>query len=245
MQFYDCNLSYGPEMLSAQVKICADFAELKAHLRRAGISGGLVIKALNEVVLANASLAEDLRGEESLMGVWRLLPSSTGEVPPPHALPGAMKAANIGALTLCPEINRFLPNKFAIGDYLEMACERKIPVMLNTSRGLTLEQAAGIMQDFPNLTSVLTYANCWPSDRKLRPFLDAFPNLHLDMAYMLTADGLKDILKKYHAERILFGSAFPESYLGANMMVVKHAEISEEDKYLIAGENLRRMLRWC
>ena len=242
MQFYDCNLSYGPDVPKTQVRGCAGLAELKAHLRRAGISGGLVTKAQNEVTISNTSLAEDLRGEESLRGVWRLLPPAAGEIPPPHALPAAMKAGNIAALTLCPEINRFLVSKFVIGETLEMACERKIPVMLNTSRGLTLEQAADILSDFPTLTCVLTYANCWPSDRRLRPFLDAFPNLRLDMAYVLTDSWLPDFLKKYPAGRLLFGSAFPESYLGAHMMVIKHAEIAEEDKRLIAGENLLRML---
>jgi len=246
MQFHDCNLAYGPEPLGplgAQAKSCADLAELKAHLHRAGIAGGLVIQARSEVGISNASLAADLQGEKTLKGVWRLLPSAAGEIPPPQALPGAMKAANIAALTICPEINRFMATKFAIGDYLEMACERKIPVMLNTSRGLTLEQAAEVLRDFPGLTCVLTYANCWPSDRRLRPFLDAFPNLHLDMAYILTDSWLKDFVKTYPASRVLFGSAFPESYLGAHMMVIRHAEITEEDKRLIAGENLLRLLR--
>jgi len=243
MQFFDCNLSYGPEAPQTQVTRCADLTGLKAHLRRAGIAGGLVTTALSEVKLANESLSADLRGEETLKGVWRLLPSSTGEIPPPGKLPGAMKAGNIAALTLCPAINRFLPNRFALGDYLEMASEHRIPVMLNTARGLTLEQTAGILHDFPNLTCVLTYANCWPSDRLLRPFIDAFPNLHLDMAYVLTDGWLKDFCKKYSATRILFGSAFPESYLGSHMMVIQHAEIAEEDKRMIASENLARLLR--
>jgi len=154
-----------------------------------------------------------------------------------------MKAGNIAALALCPLINRFLHSKFAMGDYLEMACAQRIPVLLNTARWLALEHAEDIMRDFPDLTCVLTYANCWPSDRRVRPFLDAFPNLYLDMSYILTDSWLPDFLKRYPATRLLFGSAFPVSYLGALMMVIKHAEITEEDKRLIAGENLLRLIR--
>ena len=241
LEFLDCNLSYGPQG-AGELKRCADIGGLAAEMERAGVSGGLVIKTLKEAVLANSELADDIRGRDELKGVWQILPSCTGEVAPPRDLAELMKANNIGALMLNPKAHRYMPRRFAIGDYLEMACERSIPVLLNTARGLTLEQADDIMHDFPGLTAVLTFDNCWGSDRLLRPFLDAYPNLCLDMTYMLTDCGLPDLLKKYPAERVLFGSGFPVSYMGAHMLVVKHAEIADEDKIKIAGANLRKLL---
>jgi len=242
IEFWDCNLSYGPQTATQQLKCCADIEELVEQMKCAGISGGLVIKTINETILANASLAEDIKKFDMFKGVWYLLPSCTDEIPLPHKLPQLMKQNNIGALTLNPKIHRYLPRKNVIGDYMEMAQERKIPVLLNTSRGISLEQIDDIMQDFPDLTVILTYDDCWPNDRFLRPFLDFYPNLCLDMTYMLTDCGLKDMLKKYPAERILFGSGFPTSYMGAHMLVIKHAEISEEDKIKIAGKNLKKLL---
>jgi len=239
--FYDCNLSYGPDAPGSLFRGCPTVAGLKRELARAGISGGLVVGSAAEPLLANRETAEDLRGEEQLRGVWRLLPSDTGELPPPDQLPSAMKENNIAALTLSPQTDRFLPD-LALGYYLEMASERKIPVLLNTSRGLTIEQAADIMRGFPRLTAILDCASEWPSDRLFRPFLDAFGNLYLDMAHCLTAGWLEDMVKRYPARRVLFGSAFPASYLGAHMMTVKQAEIPEADKRLIAGENLKRLL---
>jgi len=243
MEFLDCNLAYGlADIVGGQVKGCASFAELKTHMDRAGLAGGLVIQSLSEVKLGNELLAADIRGHENIHGVWRLVPSCTGELPSPDALPAVMKANRIAALTLCPQINRFMTNKFAIGDYLDMAEARKIPVLLNTARSLSLEQAADIMTDFPHLTAVLSYLHCFPSDRQLRPFLDAFPNLHLDMTSILADSWLPDILKKYSATRILFGSGFPASYIGSHMMVIRHAQIADDDKRLIAGGNLRRLI---
>jgi predicted TIM-barrel fold metal-dependent hydrolase len=243
IEFLDCNLNYGPPAAAEDLKCCADIGELTENMERAGISGGLVIKTITEAILANSSLAEDLKNKNDMLrGVWQILPSCTGETPKPHDLPKLMKQNNIGAITINPKAHRYIPRKFVIGDYMEMARERKIPVLLNTSRGLTLEQADDIMQDFPDLTVVLTFDNCWPSDRFLRPFLDAYPNLCLDMTYMLTDSALSDLVKKYPAERILFGSGFPVSYMGAHMPVIKHAEISESDKIKIAGANLKKML---
>ena len=245
MEFLDCNLNYGPQTATEDLKCCENIADLTANMERSGVSGGLVIKTIKEAVLANSSLADDIRDIREismLKGVWQILPSCTGEIAPPHELPRLMKQNNIAAISMNPKAHRYMPRKFAVGDYLEMACERKIPVLLNTARGLTLEQAADIMLDFPDLTAVLTFDNCWGSDRLLRPFLDAYPNLCLDMTYMLTDCGLPDLLKKYAADKILFGSGYPVSYMGAHILVIKHAEISEDAKIKIAGANLRKLM---
>ena len=245
MEFLDCNLNYGPQTAGEDLSCCDNIDELVKHMKNAGITGGLVLQTIKEPVIANNLLAEDIKKirNKDLKGVWGLLPSCTGEILSPDKLPAVMKQNNIGAITINPKANKYLPVKAAIGDYMEMAQERKIPVLLNTSRGLTLEQADNIMKDFPDLTAILTLDDCWPNDRYLRPFLGTYPNLCLDMAYMLTDSGLKDITKKYPAERILFGSGFPVSYMGAHMMVIKHAEISEEDKHKIAGQNLKKLLQ--
>jgi len=243
MEFWDCNLNYGPQTSGEDLKCCGNIDELQNELERAGISGGLVIKTLKEAVLANNSLAEDIKNKQNLKGVWQILPSCTNEIASPYDLPKSMRQNNIAALTINPKAHRYLPRKFVIGDYLDMARERKIPVLLNTSRGITLEQIDDIMRDFPDLTVILTFDDCWPSDRFLRPFLDAYPNLYLDMTYMLTDSGLKDMIKYSDCSgRILFGSGFPICYMGAHILVIKHAEISEEDKRKIAGGNLKRLL---
>ncbi|MCL2814874.1 MAG: amidohydrolase [Oscillospiraceae bacterium] len=243
LEFWDCNLNYGPQTSAENLKCCADIDELSREMNRAQIKGGLVLKTIKEAILANNSLAKDIKGAENLKGVWHILPSCTAEIPSPDELPQEMKQNNICALTINPKAHRYLARRIAIGDYLEMAQERKIPVLLNTSRGISLEGADDIMRDFPKLTVILTLDDCWPSDRFLRPFLDAYPNLCLDLTNMLTDCGLKDMRKKYPAEKILFGSGFPISYMGAHMLVIKHAEISEEDKVKIAGGNLKRILR--
>ena len=261
MDFFDCNLSYGPDTMRAQLPGCPDIEELRGQLDRAGIAGGLVYYAMREPILGNATLAFDLtsrsgaelsgnssaapssRPGAELYGVWSLLPSCAGELAPPGELPAAMKQNGVAALTLNPQANRYLPVASAIGDYLAEAQERAIPVLFNTGKGLTLEQVSDLMSDFRDLTAILTHANCWPNDRLLLPFLDAYPNLYLDMTYIQTAAWLPDIVGKYSARRILFGSGFPECYPGAHMMVIKHAMLCDDDKVMIAGGNLRRILR--
>jgi hypothetical protein len=246
MEFLDCNMSYGPDTMRGQLPGCPDIAELTRRMEQTGVMGGLAYYAMTEPIQGNASVACDILSaradNKKIYGVWSLLPFCTGEIAPPAELPFAMKRNGIAALTLNPKACRFLPVASVIGDYLEMARERAIPVLFNTGRGLILENVESLMEDFKDLTAVLTFENCWPSDRLLRPFLENYHNLYLDMTYMQTAAGLPDIVNKYSARRILFGSGYPECYMGAHMTVVKHAEIGGEDKALIAGGNLARII---
>jgi len=240
MDFFDCNLFYGPDRFENQLVAYDNLDDIKAGLDRAGISGGLIFRADYETTRANRDLIADLREETRLYGILQLLPSMTEETPSPAQLPAFMKENRLAAVMFRPSHHRFMV-PFAITDYLTVLQAHRIPVMLNSAWGMPLEKAAEIMEQFPMLTAVLTYNYCWPNDRLLRPFLERFPNLYLDMTYLLTDYGIPPLVERYGGRRILFGSGYPESYLGAHMMVIKHAEICEEDKKLIAGGNFRRL----
>jgi hypothetical protein len=46
----------------------------------------------------------------------------------------------------------------------------------------------------------------------------------------------------YGAQRLLFGSGFPESYLGGMMLTLRHARIPDKAKEAIASGNLERVI---
>jgi hypothetical protein len=242
----DCNLSFGRYAWGGPARPCETVGELRRELARAGMSGGLVRHSACDsggAATGNRLLGESLRETGvPLWGVWSLLPSCTGEFPDTEALPALMAARGIRAIGMNPEAHRFLPLPQVVGNYLEMMSERKIPLMLDTGRGLSLEQAFALMRAFPSLTAILTYADCWPSDRLLRPFLEGFPNLCLDMAYILTDRGVESLVERYGAGRLLLGSGFPGGYLGAHLLAIRHSDISEEEKALILGGNLARIV---
>jgi hypothetical protein len=247
MQIFDCNLSYGRHSSGGPYMPCNTISLLRGELERAGISGGLVrhdAADLAGAVTGNRLLYGDIGGAGGeLWGVYTLLPSCTGEVPGPAELPGVLAGQGMRAVRFNPEKHRYLPQPQVIGDYLEVLAEKKIPVHFHTGCGITLEQVHELMLCFPDLTAILTYANCWPSDRLLRPFLDNFPNLCLDTTYLLTDMGFEAIVERYGAGRLLFGSGFPDCYLGAHMLTLRHSEISDGDKAAILGGNLMRLIK--
>jgi len=241
--FFDCNLSFGPAAPS--IKPCLSFDELDTECQRAGITGGLIKYIYGEAVLGNSRLSQALaayNGAHTYYGVYTMLPSCTREIPSAHELPAALLTEGFRVIQFQPEKHRYLTHKIAIGDYLEMAQEKKIPVVFDTSLGISLEQIVSLLTDFPKLTSILCYANCWPSDRLLRPLLESFPNLVLDTTYLLADQGIEEIVNLYSAKRLIFGSGFPTAYIGSHIMVIAHCDISEEDKNLIAGGNLHNLI---
>lgn len=248
MLFLDAHLTYGTPV---NVELtppcpCHTIQELDDALERAGVSGGLVYSLaadMSGVVIGNQLLAEDLKTCRSeLYGVYTLVPRYTNELPSASDLPDVLRKSKMAAVRIAPRTHMFLAKAGVLSDYLEMAEERKIPFVFDTSCGITTEEVYDIMERYPKLPAILTLVNIWPADRFYRPFLAQFPNLRLDLSHVITERAIDDLVAQFGAERLLFASRFPDMYIGGQQLQLKFAQISDADKELIAGGNLRQMI---
>ena len=248
MVFYDAHLTYGTPVNvdTASPLPCHTIGELDDALDRAGVSGGLVYSLaadMSGVVTGNRLLAEDLKTCRSdLYGVYTLVPRFTNEIPSASDLPDVMKKARMAAVRIAPRVHKFLPKAGVLSDYLEMAMECGIPFVFDTSCGISAEEVYDIMERFPRLPAILTMEDIWPTDRMYRPFLAQFPNLMLDLSHMIFAGDMEELVGQFGAERLLFASRFPAMYIGGQQLQLRFSQISDADKALIAGGNLRRMI---
>jgi predicted TIM-barrel fold metal-dependent hydrolase len=246
LEFFDCNVSYGVENITEILRPVHTLSELQSEMARAGVKKAVVSRAEQFAISApvgNQMLADDIRSAENLYGLWSVLPMHTHELPGPTELPALMKENRIIGWSLQPARGRFMLRGFALRGWLEVALQRRLPLFLDTTHGATLDNVADLLEEYPELTVVLTFANDWPNDRYLRPFLAEFANVYLDLAFLITDGGVESIVEEFGARRLVFGTAFPRSYFGANMLMVKHAQISDEDKAAIASGNLERIVR--
>lgn len=246
MEFFDCNVCYGHDRTSRLLKPVHSVSELNDELERAGVGRAVVYRTeqyLADPELGNRLLAEDLQMNEHLFGLWSLTPAHTHESPGPDLLPAIMKTGRIIGFRLFPDSLHYLPRAFALREWLELALRHRIPFFVNTAHGCGLEALAGILEHYPDLTVVLTDPNVWPRDRMLRPFVASFPNVYLDLSYMITAGGIESFVAEYGASRLLYGSAFPKCYFGANMLMIRHADISQADRQAIAAGNMERIIQ--
>lgn len=248
MKILDCHLFYGATNNGEPYCNCDTVEALCSELTRAGIGGGLVRCAYSNTVgvnYGNRFLAEDLQkcGNPDLWGVWAVIPHFTDETPTAAQLPAEMKKNRIGAIYLDPRTHRYVLDPLTMGDYLDMAQQLKIPVILNTSLGLSMEKIYEIMKAFPGLTAVVGDCDCWPNARRLYPLAACYENLYLDLSFVMDAGGVEDMVSRFGAEKLLYGSAFPSRYTGSMLAVVRSAAISEADRALIFGGNLERLVK--
>ena len=250
MKILDCNLTYGATNNGRPYKNCDTFADLLAELGRAGIAGGLVKCRYSDTVgvnYGNAFAARDTAAASAqgcwMKGVWAVLPPETGETPPPEALPDEMRKHNIGAVYLNPAVHRYVPCRLTLGRTLSVLEERRVPVLLSTAGGVPMELIYKIMEAHPKLTAVVSDADCWPNARRLYPLAAAYENLRLDLSYVMDAGGVEDMAARFGAEKLLFGTAFPERYTGSVLATVRAAAITEDQRALIFGGNLERIVK--
>ena len=250
MKILDCNLTYGASINGTPPHGCDTFADLTAELDRTGISGGLVRCRYSDTVgvnYGNETLARDLiKGREAgynLYGVWAALPPFTGETPAPEVLPAAMRQNGIAAVYLAPAVHRYEPARLTLGPLVEVLQQRRIPVILNTALGVSMPQIYTLLEAFPRLTAVIGDSDCWPNARRLYPLASVYPNVHLDLSYVMDAGGVEDTVSRFGAEKLLFGTAFPDRYTGSMLAVVRAARVSEAERSLIFGGNLERLIK--
>jgi hypothetical protein len=244
MRFFDCNAFFGLPMVRPLAPVPTT-DDLLAAMDRAGVERALVWHIAQHDVspqVGNRLLADEIGDQPRLTGCWTILPNQTREYPPVSVFLQQMRECGVRALRIFPGSHRFLANAVSMGDWLEALVERRIPLLVSLRRGLEWRDLYALLAEFPDLVCVICDHGCWGMDRMFRPLLERYPNVYVDTAQYLLDGGIEALVADYGARRVLFGSGFPESYIGGMMMALKHARIPDEAKVAIAGGNLARVL---
>ncbi len=242
--FFDVNTFLGLPTRNT-VKSPASAAELLAEMDAAGISKAVawhIAQHDYDAAEGNRLLSEAITDEDRLMGCWTILPPQTGEVVTDDFF-ARMKQNLIVALRVFPQEHHFLMNGLTMGGLMDQLFQRRIPLLLSLTRGFTWERVHAFCKEFPFAHTILCDIGIWGVDRYTWPLLDACPNLYLETSMLSLEDGgVEAGVKRFGAERFLFGSGFPERYAQAAVLQLLHAEISDADKTQIASGNLMRLV---
>lgn len=248
MEFFDCNCWYGIP-LQPPLKQARTTAEVLAEMDRVGIHKALVRNcAVFEETpeVGNPLTVDQTLDSERLVPSWGILPPQTGELGDVPTFLANMKAAGVAALWAHPSGHRYLLNTTTMGGLCEELQDRGIVLFLprsETSGGLDAYATADfLLQDFPRLRLCIVGHGSWGEDRYFRPLMECFPNFMVDTSRYELDGGIAEVCAKYGPHRLLFGTAFPGTPMGAAYLTLLHADISDDDRALIAGGNLRRLL---
>lgn len=187
--------------------------------------------------------------------VWPLTQWAT--TPDPRAAVRSMVESGVKAVRLLP--NRLDPDLVApwvCGGLLGALEERQVPVFLERTdlaatwgldfsidtprRGFSVQSIYTICQNYPSLPVVVMWLGGHPDI--VVPLLESCPNLYLDFPCLPDHNHFDLYLRVGGAERMLYGSGLPRSSPAKVMAMVNYSGVSEEEKRLIFGDNLRRLL---
>jgi predicted TIM-barrel fold metal-dependent hydrolase len=118
---------------------------------------------------------------------------------------------------------------------------RRVPVLCPEAQ-VPLERAAELAGRHPELPLVLTGLG-YRSQRILAPLLENFSNTFVSIGSNYSVhQGLEQLVRKVGAERLLFGTGWPDADAAGAVTQLMYAGISEEEKALIGSGNLERLI---
>ncbi len=244
MNFHDANIRIGLPLCSSLAQPLADVDEVAQALHEHSGKSALLWHCTqidDSPLVGNAMLAEAIRQSDCFWGSWTLLPPQTDGLVTADFFQ-RMKSNRIVALRAFPDIHRYLLCKTVFGQFLEEAVERSIPLLLSMTKGCTWPTVYRLLEEYPALHCVLCDIGIWSMDRYTYPLLENFSNVYLESSLLsLEEGGLENVVRRYGAQRIIFGSGLPDRYVEAALLQLKHAEISDDDRQQIATSNFERV----
>ena len=248
LRFLDAGLWLGPPQGFPLARELAP-AELAPTLARYHLTGGLVSHWNGYAVSAqdgNQDLAAVFGAAPApvpdLAAVWTALPLDPRERGP---LPGVGELpAWVGAVRIFPNRHRFPLASWCVGSLGAWLRDRRLPLLVwHTEADWSSLHA--LAREFPELPLVIETQpqKILYHTRPLFALLRACPNVFLETSNFAGAGFIEHAVGEFGASRLIYGSFLPVADPWVPIGMVLDAAIAATDKQLIAGDNLRRLLR--
>lgn len=254
-RFFDANCMVG-DLTAPNPSGQALTAEaLRDELAYFGIAAALVCHAEaaeRNLHLGNARVLEELDSASGLHPAWVIPMHTTIDYPAPGEYVANMLDQGVRAVRVWPPpYHGYLADPWALGPLWDELADQKIPVLVGTSdlgrfpdqpaSGFSAKNLYEICRRHPSLPVVVVRLN-FSALSVAVPLLRECPNLFVELSYFTTHRGVEYLVGQVGAERLLFGSGLPWASPGPGIAAVQYAMIDDEERQLIAGDNLRRLL---
>lgn len=229
---------------------------LVSEMDHYGISEALVVDSLSREFHpfdGNLRILESTKSYPRIHAAWSVLPSVLEETRrSPEQFVQEMEKHDVQALFLYPNQFFFNLSDWCIDPLMEPLAERKVPVFINpvevngrgSSDSTDWDSIVNLCKRWPDLPVIISEGRIRRSQRMLYRAFDACPNLHLELSAYWLHRGIEFITERWGANRIVFGSGWPKYGQHMTLVNLTTAQISDGDKKLIAGDNLRNLLSW-
>jgi len=199
-----------------------------------------------DCVRGNEEVAQLVRGNPQKLVGFAVISPTYGE----EALAQLHRAAEMGmkGLRLFPLYHGYrFDSDPILQEILAGAAERGMPVMIPLRiimnwelPALDIRDMARLITQFPQTHFILGCVN-----RELREALALMrdhENVSIETSCLQIPYSIERLVNQVGAERVLYGSGLPLQYPACGLARIEGAEITDEEKALILGENAKRLL---
>jgi uncharacterized protein len=190
---------------------------------------------------ANETIRAVCAANPSLISCPIVLPGNCGDLRDEKEQVSAHVGQGCGAVVVRPTVDYWIPARWACDALFSALQERRVPVYCREGL-VSLAQVGDLAGWFPMLPLIVTKRN-YRTLRMLLPLMKAFPNVYLAIGNDYTAHrGIEQFVATVGAERLIFGTGFPEAEAMCAVTQLMYAEITDGQKQLIGAGNLRRLI---
>ncbi|MDP6356016.1 MAG: amidohydrolase family protein [Planctomycetota bacterium] len=255
---FDSNCVVGRHLKWAPGQPCC-VNELLAEMDHYGIDEALIVDCLgreNHPADGNVRVLEAASASPRIHPAWSALPHGPDdEQPRPDVFLDEMRRNKVGAVFLYPNQFRFSLSDWCVDEFLEPLAEARVPVVINpveigprilhSADGTDWDAVVSLCRRLPDLPVIVSERRIRRSQRMLYKAFDACENLHVDLSGYWLHRGIEFIARRWGPNRMIFGTNWPTFGPHMTLATLACADISDEDKQLIGGGNMRRLIRWC
>lgn len=239
--YFDSNVCIGKRGPKDAREIwCSE--DILASMDRSGISGALVCSGLAKdyaPAYGNGWLAEELKKYPRFYGCYTIAPGYTGSFLAPSEIAEDMRQKHMVAAKMFPATQFYSPREEVMGEYYTALEGNGFPLLIDKAQ-ISWQELSDLLRNHPKL-NVLFQGASWSDFHNLAAYMKRYPNLYTDLSHMQANFAVEILVKQFGAERICVGSGLPLMCPGAARAFIDYAQISPEEKQLIAGGNLARL----
>jgi len=149
----------------------------------------------------------------------------------------------VKAATMFPAagMHNFSMKRWSVGPLLDALAERRIPLILGIEQLGGMEGMGEFAMENPKMRIIATNVN-YRVDRILYALMDQTDNLYIETSAYKSYFGLQEFVKRFGAEKLVFGSGMPAIDPAASVAVVTWSGLNESQKEAIAHGNLERLI---
>jgi len=247
--YFDCNCMLGPwrEDNGSSFETIND---LTGYMKRYGVDEVLVYHTFSKFyhhVIGNKMLDDAVKWNPQIKKCWTVIPEIPENTIPPHELANGIKAEGVCAIRLFPELHMYHLREWIMSDLLSIMEQMRLPVFIDYSLAhwtvmLEWQDIYDICKSYPEIPFILVGLGIG-AERSLYKQLITFDNLFFETSYYQANRGIERIVKRFGAVRMLFGTGAPVYDPGCVLSMLHFAEIDHKDRELIAGGNLKNLIR--